>query len=97
MAKIEVTLSEMKGAANKIQKACGDFLTEAEQTMKYASALGSSWEGDSQVAFMTEQRHANDWYKKMGSLVESFVGNLKDASQLYENADEESASAIRAC
>ena len=67
MAKIEVTLSEVRAAAN------------------------------SQVAFMIEQRMANEWYKKMMTLVSTYVNNLQEAAKLYERADSESAAAIKAC
>ena len=97
MAKIEVTLSEMRSTASKIKKASEDFLSYAGKVMGTAEELSRSWEGDSQVAFMTEQRRANEWYKKMMSLVSTYVSNLQEASNLYERTDAESASAIKAC
>ena len=97
MAKIEVTLSEIRNAANKIRKASDDFLSSAGKVLSSAEALSRTWEGDSQVAFMAEQRRANDWYKKMMALVSTYVSNLQEAARLYESADNESASAIKAC
>ena len=97
MAKIEVTLSELKAAAAKIKKASDDFLSNASKVLDTAEVLSTSWEGDSQAAFMEEQRQANDWYKRMMALVNTYVDNLQEAAKLYEEADEESASAIKAC
>jgi WXG100 family type VII secretion target len=97
MAKIEVTLSEIRGAATKIKKASEEFLSCAGKVLSTAETLSHSWEGDSQVAFMEEQRLANEWYRQMMALVNTYVSNLQEAAQLYEGADAESASAIRAC
>ena len=97
MAKIEVTLSEIRNAAAKIKKASEDFLACAGDTMNSAEELARTWEGDSQVAFMNEQRRANEWYKKMMSLAGTYDSNLQDAAKLYEGADSESAAAIKAC
>ena len=97
MARFEVTVSEMQSAANKISQAAQDFLNAANQTFASAQQLAESWEGDSQVAFMEEQRLANEWYKQMMALVNTYVSNLQEAAQLYEGADSESAAAIKAC
>ena len=97
MAKIEVTLSEMRSTASQISKAADEFLSYAGKVMSTAETLSRSWEGDSQVAFMAEQRKANDWYRKMMNLVNTYVDSLKEAPQLYETADQESAAAIKAC
>ena len=97
MAKIEVTLSEITGAANKIQKASEDFLSVAGQAMASAESLAETWEGDSQVAFMQEQKTATEWYTQMMSLVSTYVANLREAVKLYGEADTSSADEIRKC
>ena len=97
MAKIEVTLSEMRSSASRIEKASSEFLSQASKVLSTAETLAQSWEGDSKVAFIAEQRKANDWYQQMMTLVNTYVSNLKEAAQLYETADEESAAAIKAC
>lgn len=97
MAKIEVTISEIRAAAIKIKQASEDFLACAGDALNSAEALSQSWEGDSQVAFMDEQRRANEWYRKMMTLVGTYVNNLQEAAKLYEGADSESAAAIKAC
>ena len=97
MAKLEVTLSEMRNTASKISRAADEFLSYAGKVLSTAETLSHSWEGDSQVAFMEEQRKANDWYRQMIRLVNTYVNSLKEAAQLYDTADRESASAIKAC
>ena len=97
MARIEVTLSQMVSTANKIRKSSEDFLSTANQVLASANSLSGLWEGDSQVAFITEQTEANDWYKKMMVLVSSYVSNLEEAARLYQQADQESADAIKKC
>ena len=97
MAKIEVTISEIRNVANKIKKSSDDFLSNASKVLSTAETLSESWEGDSQVAFLSEQRQANEWYKQMMALVSTYISNMQEACRLYEGADEESASEIKAC
>jgi len=97
MAKIEVTLSEMTGAADRIKKSAEDFLSVAGQVMASADSLAAAWEGDSQRAFLEEQRAANEWYRQMVDLVNAYVGDLREAARLYEEADQDSAAAIKVC
>jgi len=95
MPRFEVTISEMQNAANKISQAAQDFLNAAGQTFSAAEALGQSWEGDSQVAFMAEQQQANAWYKKMVEIVNTYVSSLQNAAKTYQEADAQSASNIK--
>ena len=95
MARFEVTISEMNNAANKIQQAAQDFLQAADQTFASAEQLASSWEGDSQKAFAEEQTKANEWYKKMVEIVNTYVSNLQNTAKTYAQADKESTGAIK--
>ena len=97
MAKIEVTVSEIRASARKISKASSDFLSLANQVLSSAEALSQSWEGDSQVAFIKEQQQANEWYKQMTELVNTYVSNLQEAADTYANTDEDASSIIRSC
>ncbi len=95
MARFEVTVSEMQNAASKIQQAAESFMEAANQVFAGAQALADSWEGDSQVAFVEEQQRANDWYKKMVEIVNTYVAGLNKAAQDYAKADSDAASEIR--
>ncbi len=95
MARFEVTISEMQNAANKISQAAENFLDAANQVFAGAEALADSWEGDSQVAFAAEQQQANEWYKKMVEIVNTYVANLQSAAKAYQQADSDSASNIK--
>ena len=95
MARFEVTISEMQSAAGKIAQEAENFLNAANQTFSAASALAESWEGDSQVAFQSEQQKANDWYKKMVQIVNTYVASLQNAAKQYQQADNESAANIK--
>ena len=95
MARFEVTISEMQNAANKISQEAENFLNAANQVFASAEALADSWEGDSQVAFAAEQQQANQWYKKMVDIVNSYVSSLQTAAKTYQQADNESASNIK--
>ena len=95
--KIEVTISEMRSTAKKIERSAESFLKIANQVLAPAQALSQTWEGDSQVAFMDEQQKANDWYKQMMQLVNTYVANLREAAQIYESTDHDAAALIKAC
>ena len=95
MARFEVTVSEMQSAANKISQAAENFLNAANQTFASAQQLAESWEGDSQVAFQAEQQQANEWYKKMTDIVNTYVASLQNAAKSYQQADNEAASTIK--
>ena len=95
MARFEVTVSEMQNAANKIAQAAENFRNAAQQTFNAAQALSSTWEGDSQVAFLAEQEQANQWYNKMMEIVNTYVESLNNAARTYQEADEASASNIK--
>lgn len=97
MAKIEVTISEMKSAATKLEKAASDFLSMANRVLSTAESLGSSWEGDSNDAFQAEQAAANEWYRQMIDLVNNYIDNLRSAADIYQSTDAESAQEIRNC
>jgi len=88
MARFEVSFPEMQAAANKIAQEAQNFLDAANQVLAGAEALGQTWEGDSQVAFMNEQQQANEWYKQMVDIVNTYVTMLQNAVQKYqENED----------
>jgi WXG100 family type VII secretion target len=94
MAQFNVTVSEVTNAATKIASAANDFLTTAGKVMQAAEALGSSWEGDSQVAFMQEQQNAHSWYEKMAEIVTTYVESLNQAAKKYQDADDQAKAAI---
>lgn len=95
-ANFGVTISEMTNAASKISQAASDFLQVAGQVLAAAENLGSSWEGDSQVAFSREQANANAWYKQMVEIVNTYVDALNTAAKKYQEADDQSTAAINA-
>lgn len=95
MAKIEVTISEMVKAANTLTRAADDFLKTANDALGSADALGQCWEGDSQVAFITEQTKANEWYKEMTNLVRDYVSALRSAADDYSETDTSAAALIK--
>lgn len=94
MARYEVTISEMYNAASRIRQAAEDYLSTACKVYACAEALGQSWEGDSQVAFMQEQQKAVEWYKKMAALVQSYVQMIQRAAKAYQQAEEQATSTI---
>ena len=90
-----VTVSEMRSAAGRISRAADDFERASQQVLQCAAALGDSWEGDSQAAFMAEQQRAHDWYVKMMRMVREHVRLLQDAAVKYQEADSSGAQIIR--
>ena len=95
MAQITVTLSEMEKAYKDLTALSQDFLEVSGKVISEAEALGKYWEGDSNTAFITEQRNANTWYNKMGELVAEYGRSLKTARDKYESTDREAAALIQ--
>ena len=95
-SRIEVTISELQNAASKISQSAADYQSAADSLKAAADELASTWEGDSQVAFVAEQQQAYEWYKKMASICEQYAQSMNMAAQRYQETDAEAASAIRA-
>lgn len=94
-ANFGVTISEVTKAAQTIQQAAQDFLDTANNVFSTAENLASYWEGDSQVAFAQEQQQANQWYKKMVDIVNSFVTSLNTTAKNYQEADDQASAAVK--
>ena len=95
-SRIEVTISELQSAAGKITQYASDYQSAADSLKAAADELASTWEGDSQVAFVTEQEAAYEWYKKMAAICEQYAQSMNVAAQRYQETDAEAASTIRA-
>lgn len=93
--RIEVSIPELRGAATKIRDAATEYLRLADQLNAAANELAATWEGESQVAFETEQNRAYEWYKKMGTLSQEYAQSMDAAANRYEQADDEAASFIK--
>lgn len=95
-ARIEVTISELEGAADKIIQACEQYESAAASLKAAADGLAGTWEGDSQIAFVNEQEQANAWYKKMAAIVNQYAAQMKAAAAKYVSTDADAAGHIRA-
>jgi len=96
MARFEVSFPEMQAAANKIAQEAQNFLDAANQVLAGAEALGQTWEGDSQVAFMNGHQQTNEWYIKMVDIVNTYVTMLQEGARKYEEGEAEVTGAITA-
>ena len=94
-SRIEVTISELQDAATKIEQYAEDYLTAANNLKAAADQLASTWEGDSQVAFVTEQENAYNWYRNMASICKEYAAALRMAAQKYQQTDAEAVNCIR--
>ena len=94
-SRIEVNISELQDAATKIDQYAEDYLTAANNLKAAADQLASTWEGDSQVAFVTEQENAYNWYKNMAAICKQYANAMRQAAQKYQQTDSEAASTIR--
>lgn len=87
MALIQVTISELTGAASKIAKANESF-REAVAAVKAASEqLGDTWEGPTRDAFVAEQEQIDKWYNMMSDCVAQYVASMNTAANEYINTD----------
>ena len=95
-SRIEVTVSELQSAASKIQQYAADYKSSADSLKAAADQLASTWQGDSQVAFVSEQEQAYNWYIKMADICTQYAQAMEQAAQRYTETDAEAASTIRA-
>lgn len=94
-SRIEVTISELQSAASKIAQSAADYRSAADALKSAADELASTWEGDSQVAFVSEQEQAYNWYCKMAEICQQYSQAMSQAAQRYTETDAEAASTIR--
>lgn len=95
-SRLEVTVSELQQAATNISTSADDYEAAATALKNAADELASTWEGDSQVAFVDEQTRAYDWYRKMAEICREFASAMQQAAQKYEETDAQATSTIRA-
>ena len=95
-SRIEVTISELQSAATNITNAANDYEAAATSLKNAGDELASTWEGDSQVAFVAEQQRAFEWYKKMAEICRSYAQAMNNAAQKYMETDSQAASTIKA-
>lgn len=94
-SRLEVTVSELQQVATNIRASADDYASAATALKNAADELASTWEGDSQVAFVDEQTRAYEWYKKMAEICRSFADAMQQAAQKYEETDAQATSMIR--
>lgn len=94
-SRIEVTISELQSAASKITENAEAYKTAADALKAAADNLAGTWEGDSQVAFVSEQEQAYNWYVKMAQICETYAQSMRTAAENYAQSDAEAASTIR--
>jgi len=94
-SRLEVTVSQLQQAATNISASADDYESAATALKNAADELASTWEGDSQVAFVDEQTRAYEWYKKMAEICRQFANAMQQAAQKYEETDAQATSTIR--
>lgn len=94
-SRLEVTVSELQQAATNINTSADDYETAATALKNAADELASTWEGDSQVAFVDEQTRAYEWYRKMAEICRQFARAMQQAAQKYAETDAQATSTIR--
>lgn len=95
MAMIEVTLSELQGAANKVSQSNESFREAAAALKAAADELAGTWEGTAHDAFVAEQQQIDTWYRQMAECVDAYVASMKAAAEAYARTDAEGVATIR--
>lgn len=95
MALIQVTVSELQSAANKISKANETFRETAAAVKTAAEALGDTWEGPSRDAFIAEQEEIDNWYRLMSECVDAYVASMNTAATEYLETDKAASDLIK--
>ena len=96
MMKIEVTASELKAGASKIDDANNDVREAANALKQATETLAGMWEGPSKEAFVQEQAQIDAWYQQMINVVTQYAQSMKDAADAYTQTDQDAAANIRA-
>ena len=94
-AKYTAQVREMRSAATEIRNKASEYRDATGSAMKACDTLASQWEGDAQVAFVTEQGEAKRWYEQMYELILNYAKALEEAARTYEDADRAAERAIR--
>lgn len=85
--RLEVTVSELQSTASGIEQYAADYENAVNNLRAAAEGLAATWEGDSQVAFVTEQERAFGWYLNMADICRQYAATLRQAAQRYGTAD----------
>lgn len=95
MPMIEVTISELQGAATKVSQSNESFREAAAALKAAADELAGTWEGTAHDAFVAEQQQIDAWYKQMAECVDAYVDSMKNAAEAYLRTDAEGVSLIK--
>lgn len=90
-----VTISEVRNAASKLQAALADFEQATNNTKAAADTLCSMWEGDARNAFAAEQEKNVAWFGQMAKIVETYISALNVAAEAYTILDETATHIIQ--
>jgi len=92
---IEVTISELVGAANSIKQANENFRTAAQAMKQASQALADEWSGDARDAFVAEQEQIDSWYVTMAEVVDTFIAAMQQSANDYNETDSEAANIVK--
>ena len=87
MAFFQVTSSELRNKASRLQELNGQFKAKASELQEKESALCSMWEGEAKnmfhQAFMNDRQQMNAFY----GLIAQYVQALLEIAARYEEAE----------
>lgn len=91
----QVTISEVRAAANKLQQALADFEQATNNTKAAADNLCAGWEGDARNTFAAEQEKTVAWFRQMAEVVDTYINALETAAKIYEQFDVDGVNIIK--
>ena len=78
-----VDIAQLQAAANNMNNALEVYRGAIDNVKAAAQALASKWEGDGQVAFVTDQDAAYRWYNSLVEVTREMIAEAKRTVERY--------------
>lgn len=85
---IQVTPEQLETTAGKIEGLAADYKTQYEQLYAETSAMGSTWSGKDNVAFIDRIAGFKDDFVKMHALMLDYASFLRKSAKAYRDTQD---------
>lgn len=85
---IQVTPSELRNAATKIESLAGDYKSQYDLLYSETGAMATSWNGEDNLAFINQIDGFRDDFAHMYELMNQYVNFLRNSAQNYDDTQQ---------
>lgn len=85
MIEVLVDLAQLSSAANNMNSALETYRGAIDSIHAAANDLASKWEGDGQVAFVSDQEAAYKWYNSLAQCAMEMINEAKLTVERYRD------------